>query len=149
MTTTDKNNSIDEDAIRALIDGFANAIGTRDIDGVMSVFAPEVVSFDFGPPLEHGGGETFVNRWQELLEAYASPISYELRELVVVADDSVAFSHSLNHISGVMMNGKTTDRWLRWTACYRKISGRWLIVHEHVSVPADLATGRALLDLKP
>ena len=37
--------------IRELIDGFVKAIRAKDIDGVMSVFAPEVVSFDLGPPL--------------------------------------------------------------------------------------------------
>jgi ketosteroid isomerase-like protein len=42
-----------------------------------------------------------------------------------------------------------TDRWLRWTACYRKTNGKWLIIHEQVSVPVDLRTGNAILDLKP
>lgn len=45
-----------ETAIRALIDGFTKAIREKDIDGVMSVFAADVVSFDLGPPLQHGGG---------------------------------------------------------------------------------------------
>jgi len=35
------------------------------------------------------------------------------------------------------------------TLCFKKIDGNWLIAHEHVSVPADLASGRAALDLKP
>ena len=34
-----------------------------------------------------------------------------------------------------------TDLWLRWTACFRRIDGVWLIVHDHVSVPADLEHG--------
>ena len=33
--------------------------------------------------------------------------------------------------------------------CWSKIDGRWLVDHEHVSVPAGLATGEALLDLTP
>jgi ketosteroid isomerase-like protein len=61
----------------------------------------------------------------------------------------VAFSHSLNKVGGTMKNGQKSDRWLRWTACYRKTNGKWLIVHEHVSVPADVRSGKAVLDLKP
>jgi hypothetical protein len=53
--TTDNNRTKDEAAIRELIDGFLKAIRAKDIHGVMSVFAPEVVSFDLGPPLQHGG----------------------------------------------------------------------------------------------
>jgi ketosteroid isomerase-like protein len=38
---------------------------------------------------------------------------------------------------------------VRWTACWRKIGGQWLLVHDHVSVPVDLQAGKAVLDLKP
>ncbi len=30
-----------------------------------------------------------------------------------------------------------------------KIEGRWLITHEHSSVPFDVGSGKALLDLQP
>jgi uncharacterized protein (TIGR02246 family) len=138
-----------EAAIRELIDGFVKAIHAKDIDGVMSVFAPEVISFDLGPPLQHGGGEAFKKRWQELFESFRGPIDYEVRDLAITAGNDVAFSHSLNRISGTMKNGRKTDRWLRWTACYRKTNGKWLIIHEQVSVPVDVPNGKAMLDLKP
>lgn len=138
-----------EAAIRELIDGFVKSIRAKDTDGVMSVFAPEVVSFDLGPPLQHGGGEAFRKRWQKLFEACQNTIDYEVRDLVITAGDDVAFSHSLNRISGTMKNGQESDRWLRWTACYRKTNGKWRIVHEQVSVPADVKHGEAMLDLKP
>jgi uncharacterized protein (TIGR02246 family) len=147
--TIEGNKTKNEAAIRELIDVFVKAIRAKDINGVMSVFAPEVVSFDLGPPLQHGGGETFVKRWQELFESYQNPLDYEVRHLSITADDDVASSHSLNRVSGTMKNGQKSDRWLRWTACYRKTNGKWLIVHEHVSVPVDLGNGKAMLDLKP
>lgn len=148
MSTADPRTKNDS-AIRELIDGFVQAIRAKDLEGVMSVFAPEIVSFDVGPPLQHGGGEPFSKRWRELFEMYEGPIDYEVRELSVTADGDIAFSHSLNHIGGTLRNGQKSDRWLRWTACYRKRAGRWLIVHEHVSVPIDARAGKAFLDLKP
>ncbi len=138
-----------ETAIGELIAGLVKAIRGKDVDGVMSAFAPEIVSFDIGPPLQHGGGETFMKRWQELFESYENPIGYEVRDLSITASDDVAFSHSLNRISGTMKNGQKRERWLRWTACYRKTNGKWLIVHEQVSVPVDVRNGKAMLDLKP
>ena len=147
--------SIEEDktkneaAIRDLIEGFVKAFRHKDMNGVMSVFAPEVVSFDLGPPLQHGGGETFITRWQELFESYQGLIDYEVHDLSITAGDDVAYSHSLNRAGGTLKNGRKTHRWLRWTACYRKTNGKWLIVHEHVSVPADLKNGKAILDLEP
>jgi hypothetical protein len=61
----------------------------------------------------------------------------------------VAFGHSLNRISGTLKSGNRTDFWLRWTACFRKIDGNWLIVHHQASVPVDFESGRALLNLEP
>jgi len=78
-----------EAAIRDLIDGFVKAIRAKDIDGVMSVFASEVVSFDLGPPLQHGGGETLMKRWQELFESFQDWIDCEVRDLSVAAADDV------------------------------------------------------------
>jgi ketosteroid isomerase-like protein len=147
--TIEEDKTKNEAAIREVIDGFVKAIRAKEINGVMAVFASEVVSFDLGPPLQHGGGETFMKRWQDLFESYQSPIDYEVRNLSITVGDNVAFIHSLNRIGGTKKNGQKTDRWLRWTACCRKTNCKWLIVHEHVSVPADLGNGKAILDLKP
>src|SRR2546421_3720365 len=85
--TIEEEKTKTETAIRELIDGFTKAIRAKDINGVMSVFAPDIVSFDLGPPLQHGGGETFIKRWRELFESYQSPIDYEVRNLNITADD--------------------------------------------------------------
>jgi hypothetical protein len=74
LMTINNNRTKDEAAIQELIDGFVKAIRAKDIHGVMSVFAPEVVSFDLGPPLQHGGGEPFMKRWQELFDSYQNAI---------------------------------------------------------------------------
>jgi len=137
MTISDT--ASDQAAIRALVDAFVAAVRAKDIDGVMHVFAREVVSFDLGPPLQHGS-EDFVRRWRALFEAHSGPVDYEVRDLSITVGGDVAFSHSLNR------NG---ERWLRWTACYRRMDGWWRIVHEHVSVPVDMRQGTAVLELTP
>jgi uncharacterized protein (TIGR02246 family) len=147
--TIEEDRIKNEAAIRRLVDDVVKAIRAKDLHGVLSVFAPDVVSFDLGPPLQHGGGETFRQRWQELFESFQHPIEYEVRDLSIAAGDDLAFGHSLNQMRGTLTNGRRTERWLRWTACFRKINDTWLIVHEHVSVPVDLGNGTAMLDLKP
>jgi hypothetical protein len=48
-----------------------------------------------------------------------------------------------------LKNGNRSDYWVRWAACFRTIDGNWLIAHDHVSVPLDVASDGALLSLKP
>ena len=55
---------------------------------------------------------------------------------------------SASRIASQTGDGKS-ERWVRWTACYRETKGKWLIVHEHVSVPVDVRDGKALLGLEP
>jgi ketosteroid isomerase-like protein len=39
--------------------------------------------------------------------------------------------------------------WWRTTVCFRKLDGKWMVTHEHNSVPFDVESGKASLDLKP
>ena len=137
-----------EAAIRELIDRYVKAVNAKDIGGVMSVYAPDMIAFDVVPPLQYVGAEAFSKPWKEVFERYRV-IQYEVRHLSIIAGDDVAFSHSLNRNNGVLHNGQKLDFWLRWTACYRKTDEDWRIAHLQISVPVDLAHGKAVLDLKP
>src|ERR1700675_4923318 len=60
-----------------------------------------------------------------------------------------AFSHGLCHVSATKTDGGQLDMWWRKTVCFRKIEGKWMVTHEHNSVPFDPKSGKASLDLKP
>ena len=139
----------DEADIRWRIDNGVKAIRAMDLEGVMALYAPDIVSFDIGPPLRHLGAEAKRKNWVDVFAAYQPPLGYEMRDLTITVGDDVAFGHSLNRISGTLQNGHRNEVWLRWTACFRKIDGTWLIAHDQVSVPVEFASSRALLDLSP
>jgi len=139
----------DEAAIRQRIDTLLDAIRATDLDGVKPIFAPDLVSFDIVPPLRHVGAAAKWRNWADVFAAYRRPLGYEVRDLTITIGGDVAFVYSLNRINGTLRNGNRTDMWLRWTGCFRKIDGDWFIVHDHVSVPLDMASGKALRDLEP
>jgi uncharacterized protein (TIGR02246 family) len=147
--TIEGNKTNNETAIRELLDRFAKAFRAKNVDGVMSVFAPEIISYDILPPPQAVGAKEFVKHWQEFFDAYQSPMHVEFPDVSITAGDDLAFSHCLHRVKGTLKNGQQTDWWLRWTACYRKTNGQWLIVHEQVSVLVDFRNGKAMLDLKP
>ena len=115
----------------------------------MSIYAPDIVSFDVEPPLQHVGAEAKGKNWIEAFAAFQRPLGYEIRGLTITLDGDVAFAHSLNRLSGTLKNGNRGGFWVRATVCFRKIDGSWLIAHDHASVPLDLESGRALLNLEP
>lgn len=135
--------------IRRRVEDLARALNAKDIDGVMSLYAPDLVSFDIVPPLRYVGADNKRRAWQEAFAAWAGPFAYEVNDLNVAAHGELAFVHSLNHVNATLASGHVADLWLRWTACFRRIDGVWLVVHDHASVPADLEHGHAVLDLTP
>jgi ketosteroid isomerase-like protein len=139
----------DEADIRRRIDNGVKAIRVMDLEGVMALYAPELVSFDIVPPLQHVGAAAKRKQWVDAFATYQRPLGYEIHDLTITVGDDVAFGHSLNRISGTLQNGNRTEFWLRWTAGFRKIDGTWLIAHDQVSVPVDFESGRALLNLEP
>lgn len=139
----------DEADIRQRIDKLVEAIRAMNLEGVMSIYAPNIVSFDIVPPLQHVGAEAKRKNWIDAFAMYKHPLGYEIRDLTITVGDDVAFAHSRNRISGTLKNGNRTDFWLRSTTCFRKIDGNWLIVPDQVSVPLNLESSRALMNLKP
>jgi ketosteroid isomerase-like protein len=144
-----KEEAMAEALIRQRIEDLAKALRAKDIDGVMSLYAPNIVSFDIVPPLRYVGADNKRRAWQEAFAAYTGPFAYEVYDLNVTTHGELAFVHSLNHVNATLASGHITDLWLRWTACLRRIDGVWLVVHDHVSVPADLEHGHAVLNLTP
>jgi len=140
---------VTEALIRHRVEDMVKAIRANDLDGVMSLYAPNIVSFDFGPPLRYAGADNKRRAWQELFNAYPNRIDIEVHDLNVTTQGELAFVHSLNLLNGTRANGRVSDLSLRWTACFRRIDGVWLVVHDHVSFPADLEHGQALLNLTP
>ncbi len=147
--TTENNSANDEAQIRQMIDGFVKAFRAKDINGVVAIYAPEIVSFDLAPPLQYVGAAAYRKVFQEAMDSFQGQIDFEVRDLNITTGSDVAYSYSFNRMGGTMKNGRKLDLWLRWTACFQKINGKWLIMHEQVSVPVDLESGNAVLDLKP
>ncbi|WP_201285579.1 YybH family protein [Chelativorans xinjiangense] len=115
--------AIDEAQIRQRIDKLVAAIRAMDLEGMKSIYAPDIVSFDIVPPLQHVGAKAKWKNWVDAFAMYKHPLGYEIRNLKITLGDDLAFGHSLNRISGTLKNGNSSDFWARWTTCFRKIDG--------------------------
>jgi uncharacterized protein (TIGR02246 family) len=141
----------DETEIRQLLDRWAKAFHARDLDGIMSIYEPgeALVAYDLVAPLQYTGFKAYKKDYQEFLDQFEGPIDVSYPDVKILAGDTVAFSHGLERMTGTLKNGQKFDAWVRFTEGYRKTNGHWLAIHDHISVPVDLDTGKALLTLKP
>lgn len=137
--------------IRALLQRWAKAAERRDVNGVMSIYLPgdELVAYDLVPPLAYRGTDAYRKDYESFFAQYKGPLKVEYRDLHVIAGPEVGFSYALEKISGTLVDGTASEMWIRVTEGYRHVNGRWYAVHDHVSVPTNLITGQALLNLRP
>ncbi|WP_043492660.1 MULTISPECIES: YybH family protein [Streptomyces] len=140
---------IDEAMVRQQIDNIVDGIRAKDLEGLKQLYAADVVSFDVEPPLQHVGVEAKLKNWERAF-TFFQDVRYEVRDLTVAVGGDVAFGHCFGRLSGTLKNGPATSgMWVRATFCFRKTDGNWLIAHDQVSVPFDIASGKGATDLEP
>lgn len=140
---------VDEAKIRQQIDNIVEGIRAKDLEGLKQLYAADVVSFDVEPPLQHVGVEAKSKNWARAF-TFFQDVRYEVRDLTVTVGGDVAFGHCFGRLSGTLKNGTATSgMWVRATFCFQKIDGNWLIAHDQVSVPFDIASGKGVADLEP
>ena len=141
----------DEKEIRALVQRLVTAAEAKDVSAIMAVYiADESLSvFDITPPLQYVGAKAYTKAWEDFFVALPGPLEITIHKFNVTTDGSFGFSHQIDTWSGTDPEGKKVIFTMRITFVYRKVNGKWRIIHEHGSVPVDVTTGRAELSLKP
>jgi ketosteroid isomerase-like protein len=135
--------------VRALLDARSDAIRAKDIDRLMSCFSPDVVYFDVVPPLRYGGSAELRARFRHWFDRWTGPIDQEISELSISASVDVATAFMLVRAGGTLVDGHEVGYWVRVTDGLRRSDQAWSITHEHVSLPVDLESGSAVMDLVP
>jgi ketosteroid isomerase-like protein len=131
-----------------VIDAIMKAVRTNDVEAFLRHCARDLVVFDMVPPLEQNGAEAVRRSWAISLGSFEGPIEYEVDHLDICMSGDIAFSRSLAQFGGTTKEGTHVMNRLRTTFGFRKIAGQWKVIHEHISVPFDMKSGRALLALE-
>ena len=146
-----QDNGQSESEIRSLFATWQKAFEAKDVNGVMSIYAPgaTLTSFDIVGPLQFKGADAYRKDYADFFAQFKGPIHVDYPDMQIVAGNNVGIAYGLERLTGTMTNGTPVDMWVRYTEGLKRIDGQWRVVHEHISVPVDLDTGKAKLDLKP
>jgi len=136
-------------AIERRIDSWLQALRNKDVDALMAHYAPDLLVYNLAPPMRSQGHAIPRQAWKDWFASFDGPIGYELRDLRISHSYDVAFTTSVNHIWGLRKDGEGVEMWIRVTVGLCKIDGQWMATHEHVSVPFDMNTTKALFDQAP
>jgi ketosteroid isomerase-like protein len=127
-----------EATLRKRIDELAQAIRDKDLDRLMTLYAPDVVVFDVRPPLDTHGAAAYRQNFERWFASFEGPLSFELNNLRVAPGESTAFCHYLALVVGARPGGRKSGYWARGTTCFERRDGEWLVTHEHISMPSSM-----------
>lgn len=124
--------SASESEIRDLVNEWMNAVRDKDFDKIMSHYSDDVTAFDVPPPLQIKGAGSVRENIINWLTMFEGPAHVEFKDQKITADENVAFLHTLTSVTPENEHHRS---WVRVTVCYEKVGGRWLVTHEHASLP--------------
>lgn len=124
----------DEQQIRDLITRWAHAVHHGELATVLADHDPDIVMFDVPPP-ERGvrGIDAYRDTWPGFFQWQASGAVFEIESLEVSAGADVAFAFALLRCGTPADFERDPEQRLRLTIGLRKVSGRWVVTHEHHS----------------
>lgn len=119
----------------------------QGVKGVTRTWSDDMVWYEIGPVEIHGGkAATALTR--EQFKALGQ-LRTRIVRMTVNAGCDVGYAFSTQRFVADTADGKSVlDFMFRETDIFEKRKGKWVLVHQQLSVPADLATGKAIISPK-
>jgi ketosteroid isomerase-like protein len=136
--------TVEEARVRGHMDTLAQALRAKDVGALMAHYAPDMVTFDLRPPARIVTADAYRRNFEAWFASVRGPIGYRIHDLGIELGGDTAFCHYRAHVTSTRTTSDTSDYWVRVTSGLRNTAGGWLIAHEHISMPIDLVTMRAV-----
>lgn len=133
-----------ESEVRARLDALADAIRNLELEAILAFYSPDIRAFDCHTLMQMQGLVEYRAHWESCLPHMRGPMTFDILQLDVEAGGDMAFCHYLVNCGCTGTDGEYHGGVLRATACFRKVDGEWVVVHDHISAPFDPETGMTM-----
>lgn len=125
-----------QEGIKAIIDAWVKSVQDRDIEGIIANHSDNIVLYDVPTPFQSVGIDAYRRAWEQSFFKGTEKGIYKILELTIEASEEVAFCFGTVQCSWAN-DGKFEDLKFRLTVGLKKINKRWIITHEHHSIPSE------------
>ncbi|HEX3968128.1 MAG TPA: nuclear transport factor 2 family protein [Edaphobacter sp.] len=137
MPNSDRSISMtDESQIREIIQRWSKAVRDENFEAIRADHDPAILMFDVPPPFLSRGIDAYMDTWKTFYAFAPRPVKFDFDDIQIHTGSDVAFATASGHCRNIEPNGQIIPLDFRLTMGFRKVDGRWRIVHEHHSLPA-------------
>jgi ketosteroid isomerase-like protein len=119
------------------------AVIAHDTDILMQQCAQNVSLFDVSTQIN--GVKEYRAEWEKFTPYFMDGMQISRRDMKLYASESLAILHCHSKVEHSALKGQLQMPWCRTTLCLQKIQGQWRVVHQHISMPVDMMTGKAIV----
>ncbi|NHB58645.1 nuclear transport factor 2 family protein [Acinetobacter shaoyimingii] len=119
-----------------------NAIISTKINELLNQCSKDISMFDVSCQLN--GIDEYKNEWQKFSPYFSEGMKISRRNVKLYASEELAILHCHSKVENVAMKDKGMMPWCRTTLCLQKQNNQWRVVHQHISMPIDMLTGKAV-----
>ncbi len=138
----DGNQSVANEVISQIKLWDAAVVG-QEIENLVGKCANNVSMFDVSSQLD--GVDAYKTEWAKFSPYFNENMQIVRRDMKIYASDELAVLHCHSKVENSLLKDKLQMPWCRTTLCLQKKEGQWLVVHQHISMPIDMATGKAIV----
>ncbi|HEY2040559.1 MAG TPA: nuclear transport factor 2 family protein [Edaphobacter sp.] len=136
MAETPQNKSQNEAALLEIFNRWSKAVRDEDIAAIRANHDPDMLMFDVPPPFQSHGINAYTETWKLFYSSVPKPVKFDFDSIQIHTGEDVAFLSAVGHCRYSTPSGEIVPLDFRLTMGFHKRDGRWMIVHEHHSVPS-------------
>ncbi|SDF05953.1 Ketosteroid isomerase homolog [Blastococcus aurantiacus] len=125
------------------------AAENKDVEASMEPISADIISYEHVSPLQFTALDDIRKECQRGFEQELDDFTWTVPDLRVIVREDLGVAWGLNRMASRRPDGTERVTWSRGTRIFRKVDGKWLMVHQHVSFPFEPETGAAALALAP
>ena len=122
------DHSADERTIIALDSGWIRNVMAKNVDSLMTYYAPDAVSYGFGPPAN--GTDQIRASYTAMVKSTMTDPKLNSNTIKFSNDGSMAFDHGTYTMTITPPGGKPSTETGGYLNVWRKIDGQWKLVAE-------------------
>lgn len=119
------------------------AVINKDIDQITDHCAEDVSMFDVSSQMN--GIEEYKTEWYKFSPYFNENMMISRKDIKVYTSDDLAIVHCFSKVEHKALIGKIKMPWCRTTICMKKEDQNWRLIHQHISMPINLADGKAIV----
>lgn len=123
------------------------ALMNQSIDEMTQHYAENISLFDVSSQLS--GLEQYKREWEKVSPYFTANMKITRRDIKIHVLADSAFLYCYSKLENTQLKEIFKMPWCRTTLCLQKKNDTWVLLHQHISVPVNMLTGKAIdLEIK-